>query len=259
MSALYEIQRRDRHVIPQVVKTELIVGTKGNIAGIGLTTLVRVRAVLVDTIHRQTEEHINRSIPLAITFRQIIVDGHHVYTFMRQGVEVHRQRCHKGLTFTGSHLRNRPALLFVVLHRAVQHHATEQLHIIVHHVPRDLVAAGHPVVMIDRLVAFYLHEVKPRVSSQITVQLRCGNHQTLVLRETASRRFDDCKSLRKHLSQLLFIDVLDLFLEFVHLVVDLLTFVNRRTLDGCLQLCDTGFLVRYRLLQLVHQRKRTSA
>ena len=259
MSALYEIERRDCHVITQVVKTELVVRTEGNIAGIGFTTLVGVRAVLVDTIHRQAEEHINRSVPFAITFRQIIVDGHYVYTLMRQGVQIDRQRCHKGLTFTGSHLRNRSALLFVVLHRAVEHHATEQLHVIVHHVPRDLVSAGHPVVMIDRFVAFYLHEVEPRVSRQIAIQLRCGNLDGLVLRETARRRFDDRERLRKHFRQLLFIHILDLFLEFIHLVVDLLAFVNRRTFDGCFQLRDTGFLVRYRFLQPVHQRKRTSA
>ena len=259
MSPLYEIQRRDRHVITQVVKTELVVRTESDIASVRFTALVRVRAVLVDTIHRQAEEHINRAVPFGVTFGEVVVDCHHVYTLMRQGIEVHRQGCHKGLTFTGSHLRNRSALLFVVLHRAVQHHATEQLHVIVHHVPRDLVSAGHPVVMIDRFVAFYLHEVEPRVSRQIAVQLRCGNLDGLVLRETASRRFDDGKSLRKHLGQLHFIDILDLFLEFVHLVVDLLTFVNRRTLDGSLQLRDTGFLVRYGFLQLVHQRKRTSA
>ncbi len=67
-----------------------------------------------------------------------------------EGVEENRQRSHQCLTLAGSHLGNLAL---------VQHRAAYELHVVVHHVPSHLVAAGHPVVVIDGFVAVDLHKV----------------------------------------------------------------------------------------------------
>ena len=64
MCALYQIGGRYGHVITQIVETELVVGTEGDISLISLTTGLRVRLMLIDTIHAQAMEHIERTHPL---------------------------------------------------------------------------------------------------------------------------------------------------------------------------------------------------
>ena len=246
MSALHKIQCGSRHVIAQVVKTELVVRTERDIARISLTTLVRIRFVLINTINRQAVEHIQRTIPLRVTFSQVIVHGHHMHTFVRHSVEEHRQRSHQSLTFTGCHLG------YLTL---MQNDTTKQLNIVVNHVPGDLVTTCNPVVMIYGLVALNLDEIKPRISSQIFIHLRCRNHYALVLSKTASCRFNDSISFRQDLVQHLFVVLLDLLLEFVHLVIDFLAFVYLEFLDIGLQLGNACFLVCHALCHFRHQRR----
>ena len=248
MAALHEVERRGSHVITQVVETELVVCSKSDIAGIGLAALVGVGFMLVDTIDGEAEEHVYRSVPLAITLGEVVVDSHHMHTFVRQGVEVHRQCGYEGLTFTGRHLGNLTL---------VQHDAAEELHIVMDHVPGDLVTAGHPVVLIDRFVTVYLHEVKTGVGREVAVQLGCRHFHGLGLSETTGGGFDDSESLRKNLRQHFLIDFFDLFLEFIDLVVDLLALLDRCCLNGGFQLGNTCLAVGYRFLQFIHQRLRT--
>ena len=203
MSALHEVQRADCHVITQVVKTELIVRTKGNIAGIGLTTLIGIGFIAVDTIDTQAKELVERAIPLAVTFGEVVIDGHYVNTFVREGVEVHRQGSHEGLTFTGRHLGDLTLM---------QHDTTEELHIIVHHIPCDLITAGHPVVVIDRFLADDLDEVIARIGCEVLIHLGSRHLDRLTLGKTTCRRFDDRKGLRQNLIQYFFVLILDLFL-----------------------------------------------
>ena len=229
MSTLYEVKRRGSHVITQVVKTKLIIRSERNITSIGLTALVAIRTMLVNTVHRQAEEHINRSVPLGVTFSEVIVDGNHVYTFVGQGIEVYRQGSHEGLTFTGSHLGNLTLM---------QHNTTEELHVIVDHVPMNLITPCHPVVFIDSywLLAigcwlFYFHEVETRISSQVFIHLGCSHLNGLVFGETACGRFDDRVRLGKNFREDLLILIFYLFFEFIYFVVYLLTFLDRRGLN----------------------------
>ena len=203
MTTLNEIQRADRHVITQVVKTELIVRTKGNIAGIGLTTLIGIGFIAVNTIDTQAQELIEGTVPLAVTFGEVVINGHYVNTFVREGVEVHRQGSNQGLTFTGRHLGDLTLM---------QHDTTEELHIIVHHIPCDLITAGHPVVVIDRFLADDLNEVIARIGCEVLIHLGSRHLDRLTLRKTMCRRFDDRKSLRQNLLQYFFVLILDLFL-----------------------------------------------
>ena len=60
--------------------------------------------------------------PVGVTGGQVVVDGHHVHTVARQGVEIHRQRRHQGLALAGLHLGD-PS--------EVQGHPTHQLDVVV--------------------------------------------------------------------------------------------------------------------------------
>ena len=155
MSALHEVEGADGHVITQVVETELVVRTERDIAGICFPALVTVRLVLVNTVDSKTKEHIDRSIPLGVTFGEVVIDGHYVYAFVGQSVQVNRERCDECLTFTGSHLGDLTLM---------QYHTAEELNVIVDHIPCDFVTTCHPMVDIDRFVSFYLDKVETPVS-----------------------------------------------------------------------------------------------
>ena len=253
VSALHEVKRRSSHVITQVVETELVVRTESDVTSVRFAALIGVRTVFIDTIDRQAEEHIDRSVPLRVTFSKVVVDRHHVNALMRQRVEVHRKGCHKGLTLTRCHLGDLTLM---------QNDTTKQLYVIVDHVPLDLVTACHPVVLIHRLgeiiASYYLHKIKTRVSSQGFIHLGCGHLYRLALGKTTCGRFDDRICLRQNLVQHFLVFVLDLLLEFVHLVVDLLTLLNRRGLNLRFEVCDLRFLVCDSCFELVHQRPRMS-
>ena len=106
MGALHKVGWRNRHIVTQIVETELIVGTKGNISLISLTTRFGVGLVLVDTVDTQTMEHIERTHPLRVTLGQIVVYRDDVNTITSEGIEKHGEGSHKGLTFTSGHLGN---------------------------------------------------------------------------------------------------------------------------------------------------------
>ncbi len=142
-------------------------------------------------------ELIERTHPLRVTFCKVVVDGHHVYALTRQCVEEHRECSHESLTLTGRHLRNVVRSL-VAVHYAVEHHAADKLHIVVHHVPSHLVAAGKPACAIDSLVALYRHEILTG-NGKIAICLSGCHLDCVVLCETACRLLHHGKHLREHL------------------------------------------------------------
>ena len=165
MLALYQILRRNGHIITQIIETEFIVGTKSNICHIRTTTSFRVRLMLIDTIYAQAMEHIKRTHPFRVTFCQIIVDSYYVYAITRQGIQEHRKRCYQSLTFTGCHFRNLTLM---------QHHTTKQLYIVMYHVPGHFVSTCFPMVLPDSLVTFNTNEVTS-LCSKFTVKIT-GSH-----------------------------------------------------------------------------------
>ena len=248
MSALNQIHRRDSHIVAQVVKAELVVRTERDVCRIGFPAVVRVGFVLVDTIHCHTMEHIERTHPLRVTFGEVIVHRHHVYAFMRHGVEEDGQGRYQGLTFTGGHL------CYLAL---VEHNAANELHIVVHHIPCHFVAAGGPMVEIYCLIAVYLHEVKARVGSQVAVHIIGGNAHFAVLCKAAGCGFHNGKHFGKNLHQHLFVGILDGFAEFVYLVIHFFAFVDIQFLYACFQGGNTGTRVAHTILYLLHERSGT--
>ena len=66
-------------------------------------------------------------------------------TITSQGIQEDRSCTYESLTLTGSHLR------YLAL---VQNGTSEELYVVVYHVPYNFVTAGLPVVQEDSLVAF---------------------------------------------------------------------------------------------------------
>ena len=67
-----------RHVVTQVVETELIVGAVGNIATVGRSTLV-----IVQTTDNDTDTHAQGVIqschPLRVTLSKVVVHGNNMH------------------------------------------------------------------------------------------------------------------------------------------------------------------------------------
>ena len=87
MGTLYEVGRRDGHVVTQIVEAELVVGSEGDVGLVSLAAGLRVWLVLVDAINAQSVEHIERSHPLRVTLSQIVVDSYDVDTITCQCVQ----------------------------------------------------------------------------------------------------------------------------------------------------------------------------
>ena len=109
------------HVVAQVIKAEFVVGAVGDIRCVGpLLGVVRhLRQVDPD---RQAEEIMDTSHHLRVAAGQVIVYRDDMHALAGQCVEVGRQRRHQGFALTGTHFGDVAV---------VQHHAADQLHIVV--------------------------------------------------------------------------------------------------------------------------------
>ena len=106
--------------------------------------------MLIDAVHGQSVEHIQRPHPLGVTFGEVVVHRDHVHTLACEGIEEYREGGHEGLSFTCRHLGNLSL---------VQGYTSDKLHVVMHHIPLHLVASGNPVVGVDGVVPFNAYEV----------------------------------------------------------------------------------------------------
>ena len=123
VAPLHQVVLADDHVVPQVVKAQLVIRSVGNIAGIGRTAFFRLQ-VVHDQADAQAQEAVHLAHPLTVAAGQVVVHRHHMDAFAAQGVQVSRHGGHQGFTFTGFHFRD-PAL---VQHDAAQHLYPEGAH-----------------------------------------------------------------------------------------------------------------------------------
>ena len=163
-----------------------------------------------------------------------------------QGIQEYRQGSHEGLTLTRSHLGNLTLM---------EHSTTEELYVVVYHLPFQVVASGRPVVVVDGLVAVDGDEVLLRVGSQFAVEVGSRHHRLLILGKAASRLLHDAECHGHHLVQSLLILVQCLFVQFVNLVEDRFacvdgSFLNRSLLSLYLFQFRLG-IVLYVLLYLL--------
>ncbi len=54
----------------------------------------------------QSQEFVNTAHPFGVAFGQVVVDGDHVDALSGEGIQIDRQSCDEGLTFTGLHFRD---------------------------------------------------------------------------------------------------------------------------------------------------------
>ena len=225
--ALHEVLGGDGHVVAQVVEAELIVGAEGDVGLVGLAARLAVGLVLVDAIDAEAVEHVERAHPLGVALGQIVVDGDDVHAVACQRVEEHGERGHEGLTLTRGHLGNLTLM---------EHGAAEELHIVVDHVPHGLVAAGHPVVVVDGLVALDIDEVVAR--SQLAVEVGGGDLDVLVVGEALGGALHDGEGHGADLVEDFLEDLQLLLLELVDLVEDGFAVLDGRLLNLGLELVN---------------------
>ena len=184
--------------------------------------------MLVDAIHCKSVEHVKRTHPLRVALCKVVVDGNHVYAVSCQGIEEYRQCRNECLTLTGCHLGN---LSFV------KNYTTEQLYIVVYHVPYGIVSACLPMVTVYGLVAVDCHEIE--VCCKITVCDCCRYNNLFVLCKTACAVLDNGKSLGKGFVEC-FVELLKhLFLQFVYLVENSFSLFELCLFYACFQFCNS--------------------
>lgn len=206
MLALYEVLHARGHVVTEIVETELVVRTESHITLIRPSASVAVRLMLVNAIHGKSMEHVQRSHPLGVSFGEVVVHGHHVDTLSCKRIQENRKRRDEGLSFAGSHLGNLSLM---------EDDTSDDLHVIVDHIPGDLVSAGHPMALPQCLVAFDLHEVMG--STEIPVEIIGSNFHYRILRKSARRRLHYRECVRKNLVQ----NLLNLSIFVLHKLVGL--------------------------------------
>ena len=230
MLALNEIVHVDSHVVTQIVEAELVVGTEGDVAVVGLLPGIGIRLMLVDTVYRQAVEHVERAHPLGISLGEVIVDRHDVDSLARKGIEENRECCHKGLSFTGCHLGDLSLM---------ENDTADELDIVVNHVPGDFVAAGHPMVLPDGLVVLDMDEILGY--AEVAVEIGGCHRDRFILLEAPGSRLHDGEGLRKYFREFLF-DCLILILDYlVSLRRQRLLFRDRNVLLKFR--LDTGYLL----------------
>ena len=102
VAALHQIGLFPRHVVAQVVETELVVGAVGDV---GVVLLAALRRLLVgdDAAGAHAKEAVDTAHEFGLIACQIVVDGDDMHALAVKRVQVCRQGCHKGLAFTGLH------------------------------------------------------------------------------------------------------------------------------------------------------------
>src|SRR5690606_16195658 len=122
-AALVAVGLGHRHVVAQVVEAELVVGAVGDVGAVG-RVLVGVLHARVDHADRQPQPVVQLAHLGGVAAGEVVIDRDHVHALALQGIEVARQGGDQGLALAGAHLGD-------LAH--VQHHAADQLHVVVAH------------------------------------------------------------------------------------------------------------------------------
>ncbi len=133
VAALDHLAHIVSQVVAQIVEAEFVVGAVGDVGGVGAVALALAQAV-DDDAHVHAQEAVDLPHPLRVALGQIVVDGDHVHALAGQGVEIDGQGGDQGLAFAGPHLGDAAP---------VQHHAANQLHIVVTLAERALGRLAH--------------------------------------------------------------------------------------------------------------------
>ncbi len=221
---LDQVLRIDGHVIAQVVESEFVVGTVGDVGIVCLSPGFGIGLMLVNTVHRKTVKLKYRPHPFRVAFRQIIVDGHNVNPPSCKGIQKHGKRRYQGFPFSRGHFRDFPL---------VEDHPSDQLNIVMNHVPNDLISSRHPLIVPNGFITVDNNAVSR--SSQITVIIQRSDHHLRRIEKPAGSLLDNRKCDGKYLIQGIFNLLGDHLLQFVNPFVELLTVLNLHFVSLLLQ------------------------
>ena len=224
MTALHEVFGAGSHVVAQVVEAELIVRPEGDVSVVCCTTLGGIGAMLVDTVYAEAVEHIQWAHPLRVTLGEVVIHRDDVDTITREGIEEDGERSDEGLTFPRSHLGDLTL---------VQDGTPEELHVVVHHIPGDLIATSEPVVLIDGHIILDADEVV--ADAEVAVKVRSLDADLGVLCEAATRALDDGEGLGMDFVEDDLELVEDLLLELVYLGPDSFALIELLAFDAGLE------------------------
>ncbi len=153
VAALHAVAQTHRHVVAQIIETELRVGPVGHVRGVCLDPIHEAEMLLIFMRRLALEvndvgllavfgggshlEHADRQAkhledgrhPASVTARQIVVHGDEVSAAACQSIQVQRQGSDQRLAFAGLHLGDLAA---------VQHDAADDLHIVMTQADRPL-------------------------------------------------------------------------------------------------------------------------
>ena len=104
--ALDVIREAELHVVPQIVESELVVGTVGDVRMIGFPPLVVIQAVH-DDAHGHSQHFVDGPHPCCVPLGQIIVHRDQVDALSGQGIQIERHGCRQRFPLTGLHFRDR--------------------------------------------------------------------------------------------------------------------------------------------------------
>ena len=102
---LYHLVQGGNHVITEVIETEFVIRSVGNIGIVSNLSLLEIQ-VMDDKAYRKAQEFINLAHPFTVSLGQVIVDRNDMDPFAFQGIQVYRRRSHQGFTFAGAHFSN---------------------------------------------------------------------------------------------------------------------------------------------------------
>ena len=102
VTALNFLLNRPRHVIAQIIETELVVGSVSDIAAVRLPLGIVIH-VGKHCSDGDSQQIIHRSHPISVALCQIIVDSNDMNAFTAQRIEVRRRYARQRLSFTGLH------------------------------------------------------------------------------------------------------------------------------------------------------------
>ena len=133
VAALHALLGTGNHVVAQVIKAELGVGTVGDVGLVG-RALELERHVVLEQTDGHAQVLIDAAHPLGVALCQVIVDGNDVHAFAGNSVEVAGQGGDERLTFAGLHLGNMTLM---------KRHGADELYVKVAHARDALGSLAH--------------------------------------------------------------------------------------------------------------------
>ena len=148
MPALHLLLAAGGHaIIAEVVEAEFAVRAVGDVALVLLAPELR-HLVVLNNADGESEESVELSHPLRIALGEVVVHRDDMDAASGEGVQVNGERADECLALAGGHFCDTAAM---------QHHAADELHIEMNHVPGEGISAHHEFASAEPAGAVFYH------------------------------------------------------------------------------------------------------